>query len=119
MPLKEQPPVQSSVSRVATRASNANKHPGTEAHNVLRVQRRRDPEVIIAEKEMKLMAKEAKERAKLAQAERKDNVQRRAQEYRGRQEAAFEAGEVTARRQQVQGTFATVCYSYSQLTIAY
>jgi hypothetical protein len=53
MPPKKQTTIESGGTRVTTRASNANKHPGTEAKKTLQVQNRRDPEVIKADKEKK------------------------------------------------------------------
>ena len=49
MPPKTKPTtVESGGTRITTRASNANKHPGTEAKMTLQVQHRRDPDVIKA-----------------------------------------------------------------------
>lgn len=96
MPPKKQPPSQATVrvesggSRVSTQASNANKHPGTEAKKTLQVQTRRDPEVIQAEKDKKKAAKEAKEEARRAEAAQREQAQRNLEVYRAHQASSLE-----------------------------
>jgi hypothetical protein len=94
MPPKKPPPTQATVesggSRVSTRASNANKHPGIEAKKTLQVQNRRDPEVIQADKDKKKAAKEAKEEARRAEAAQREQAQQNLEEYRARQASSLE-----------------------------
>lgn len=90
MPQKTQPTVESGGTRVTTRASNANKHPGTEAKKALQVQNRRDPEVIQADKEKKKATKEAKEEVRRAEAAQRELAQRNLEECRARQAASLE-----------------------------
>lgn len=85
MPPKKQPTVESGGSRVTTRASNVNKHPGTEAKKTLQVQVRRDPEVIQADKDKKKAAKEAKEEARQLEAAQKEVAQQNLDAYRAHQ----------------------------------
>jgi hypothetical protein len=85
MPPKKPPTVESGGSRVTTRASNANKHPGTDAKKALQVQTRRDPEVIQADKDKKIAAKEAKEVARQSEAAQKEIAQRNLEAYRTHQ----------------------------------
>lgn len=89
-PAKNKPTVESGAgenagSRVTTRPSNANKHPGTEAKMTLQARRRRDPEVIKAEKERKKEAKEAKEEARQMEAAQKETAQQNLENYRAHQ----------------------------------
>lgn len=98
MPPENMPPsktkptgiVESGESRVTTRATNANKHPGTEAKKALQVQHRRDPEVIKADKERKKEAKEAKEDARRAEAAQREIAEQNLELYRARQAASLE-----------------------------
>ena len=48
---RKEPPPESGNSRVTTRSTNANKHPGTEAVDALRIKIRRNPKAVQAEKE--------------------------------------------------------------------
>jgi hypothetical protein len=87
MPSSKEPPTESGNSRVTTRAANANRHPGAEAVDALRVNIRRDPQVIQAEKLKKQAAKEAKERSQQAEIARKEAAQKDLEEFRARQAA--------------------------------
>ena len=70
MPPKTKPTtVESGGTCITTQASNANKHPGTEAKMTLQVQHRRDPDVIKAEKEKK-KRKQRKQRKKCVKKRR-------------------------------------------------
>jgi hypothetical protein len=86
--------VESGGSRITTRASNVNKHPGTEAKMALQVQHRRAPDVIKAEKDKKRATKEAKEEARQAEAAQKEVAQRNLEAYRAHQ-AALERDDAT------------------------
>jgi len=85
MPTRKEPPAEGDDSRVTTRATNANKHPGTEAANVLRVNKRRDPQVVQAEKEKKQAAKEVREREQRAEVAKKEAAQKDLEEFRAQQ----------------------------------
>lgn len=87
---KTQPTIESGGTRVTTRASNANKHPGTDAKKTLQVQSRRDPKVIEAEKEEKRAAKDAREKARQAEASQRETAQRNLDDCRARQAANLE-----------------------------
>jgi hypothetical protein len=91
--------------RISTRASNANKHPGTEAKKVLQVNSRRDPEVVKAEKEKKKAAKLAKEEAQQEEITLRENAQRNLELYRARQAAILEREENSFPHQQPKGEF--------------
>lgn len=93
MPTQKDPSAEGDDSRVrvTTRATNANKHPGTEAVNALRVQTRRDPQVIQAEKEKKRAVKEAKEKEQRAEAAKKEAAQKDLEEFRARQATNIKA----------------------------
>jgi hypothetical protein len=97
----EDPPVESDNHRVTTRATNVNKHPGTEAVNALRVQTRRDPQVVQAEKEMKRAVKEAKEREQQEGVAKKEAAQKDLEEFRARQVSQIKAD--AAPRQKIKG----------------
>lgn len=105
MPPKKQPTDESGgpPSRVATRASNANKHPGTEAKKTLQVQSRRDPEVIKADKERKKAAKEAKEEARQAENSQREIAERNLEVSRARQAAILEHEDNMFPQQQPKG----------------
>jgi hypothetical protein len=98
MPPPKEPPAKSGV---ATRAANANKHPGIEASNALAVRTRRAPEVIQAEKDKKQANKEAKVQKQHEEAARKEIAKDKLDEYRARQAAILEDDE--APRQQTKG----------------
>jgi hypothetical protein len=103
MPPKKKPTDQNGGTRVTTRASNANKHPGTEAKKTLQVHNRREPEVIQAEKEQKKAAKEAKEEARQAEASQREVAQRNLEECRARQAASLEhEDEIFSKRVEVE-----------------
>jgi hypothetical protein len=85
MPPKKLPTVESGGSRVTTRASNVDKHPGTEAKKTLQVVNRRAPEVIQADKDKKKAAKEAKEEARQSEAAQREIAQQNLEAYRARQ----------------------------------
>jgi hypothetical protein len=89
-----------SGTRVTTRASNANKHPGTEAKKALQVRDRRDPEVIQADKEKKRAAKEAKEEAQQAEAAQRKIAQQNLEVCRARQAASLENEDETPSHEQ-------------------
>lgn len=73
--------------RVKTRSTNVNKHPGKEAQDVLRVSKpRRDPEVIRKENDAKKAKKEAKTREKEEEKIRKEALDVELEQYRARQE---------------------------------
>jgi hypothetical protein len=93
MPPKKQPTIESGGTRVTTRASNVNKHPGTDAKKTLQVQSRRDPNVVQAEKEQKRAAKDAKENARQAEDSQREMAQRNLEERRARQAAHLEQEE--------------------------
>ena len=96
MPPKTKPTtVESGGTRITTRASNANKHPGTEAKMTLQVQHRRDPDVIKAEKEKKKEAKKAKEEARQEEAAQREVAQQNLETYRARQVASLERDDAT------------------------
>ena len=101
MPTCKETPAESGDSRVATRAANANKHPGTEAVDALRVKTRCDPQVIQAEKEKKKVAKEVKERAQQAEVTRKEAAQKDLDEFQAQQATNLKVD--TAPRQQSKG----------------
>jgi len=103
MPPKKQPIVESGGSRVTTRATNANKHPGTEAKKTLQVQNRRDPEVVKADKEKKRAAKEAKEEARQVEAAQRQDAQQNLDEFRARQAAGLEHDDEAFPQQQAKG----------------
>lgn len=90
MPPKKLPTVESGGSRVTTRASNANKHPGTDAKKTLQVQNRRDPKVIQADKEKKIAAKEAKEAARQSEVAQREIAERKLETYRAHQALQYE-----------------------------
>lgn len=85
-PPKKQPPttVERGDSGITTRASNANKHPGTEAQKVL--QNRRSPEEIQADKDMKKAKKEARQ----AEADQRESAQKHLEARRALQAARLE-----------------------------
>ena len=91
---------ESGGSRVTTRASNANKHPGTEAKLALQVLHRRDPEVIQAEKDKKKEVSEAKKEARQREAAQKETAQRNLEDYRAQQAASLEHDNATFPQQQ-------------------
>jgi hypothetical protein len=97
---REEPPAKSADSRVTTRSTNANRHPGTEAVDALRVKTRRDPKVIQAEKEKKQAAREEKERQQQVENTRKETSQKNLDEFRVRQleEAQTEKTETSRSR---------------------
>jgi hypothetical protein len=97
-----EPPAKTGNSRVATRAANANKHPGIEASKALAVRNRRAPEVIQAEKDRKQANKEAKEQKQQEETARKETAKNKLDEYRARQAAILKDDE--APRQQAKGT---------------
>jgi len=101
MPPKNQP---TGDMRVATRASNTNKHPGAEAKKALQVKHRREPEVIQAEKERKRAAKEAKEEAQQAEALQREIAQQNLEECRARQAASLEEDETSLDKVEQQAT---------------
>lgn len=113
---RKQPSVQSDSNRVTTRTANANKHPGIEAQNALRVQNRRDPKVVQAEKEKKKADKEAKERARQEEAARKEVTQRNLEEYRARQAADLKKKDEVGPRQRAKGT-CRCCFNCSEFSI--
>ena len=82
--------VESGGSRVTTRATNVNKHPGTDAKKTLQVHQCRDLEVIRAEKEMKKEAKEAKEESCKIEVAQREVAQQKLEEYRAQQAASIE-----------------------------
>ena len=93
MPPKTKPTtVESGGTRITTRASNANKHPGTESKMTLQVQHRRDPDVIKAEKEKKKGSKESKRQEEAAQRE---VTQQNLETYRACQVASLERDDAT------------------------
>jgi hypothetical protein len=100
MPPKK-PTVESGGTRVTTRASNVDKHPGTEAKKTLQAQR--DPEVIQAEKEKKRLAKEAKVEAQRVEAAQKEIAQQNLEECRARQATSLEHEEETFSQQRTKG----------------
>lgn len=103
MPPKKQPTQptdESGGTRVTTRASNANKHPGTEAKKTLQVHSRRDPEVIQADKEKKKAAKNAKDEARQAEIAQRETAKRNLEASRARQAATIEQEDNTFPRQQ-------------------
>jgi phage protein D len=117
MPPKKQPTIESGGSRVTTRASNANKHPGTEAKKTLQVQNRRDPEVVKADKEKKKAAKEAKEEARLADAAQKEIAQQNLEACRARQAANLEHDDETFPQQLEQAKGESTLSSILSLTL--
>ena len=98
---QKEPSVESSDGWVTTRATNANKHPGTEAVNALRVKTRRDPQVIQVEKEKKKAAKETKEREQQAEVANKEAAQKDLEEFRAQQATNLKVD--AAPRQQAKG----------------
>ena len=87
--------------RVQTRSTNANKHPGMEAQAVLRVGKpRRAPEVIQQEKDEKRSKKEAKSREKVEEKVRQEALERELEEYRAQQEVDIEKEGATIPRHQ-------------------
>lgn len=101
MPPKPKPATSTVESaRVTTRASNVNKHPGTDAKKTLQVQQRRDPDVIRVEKEKKKELKEAKEAARQAEVAKREVAQQNLEEYRAQQAASIEHDDATYPQQQ-------------------
>lgn len=82
---RKEPPVESGDSRVTTRPTNANKHPGMEAVAALRVRTRRDPQVVQTEKEKKQATKETKEKEQRAEVAKKEAAQKDLEEFRAQQ----------------------------------
>ena len=106
MPPKKQPTIESGGTRVSTRSTNANKHPGTEAKETLRVQR--DPEIIRAEKERRKAAKDAKEEARHADAAQREVAQKNLDEWRARQAASLEDDNETFPERQTKSKYSFV-----------
>ena len=95
---RKEPPPESGNSRVTTRSTNANKHPGTEAVDTLRVKIRRDPKAVQAEKEKKRVAKEVKERDQQAEMAKRKAAEKDLEEFRA-QQATNIKDDATARHQ--------------------
>ena len=95
---RKEPPPESGNSRVTTRSTNANKHPGTEAVDALRVKIRRDPKVVQAEKEKKQAAKEVKEKDQQAEMAKRKAAEKDLEDFRA-QQAANIKDDATARHQ--------------------
>lgn len=108
MPPKKKPTVKSGSTGVTTRASNVNKHPGTEAKKTLQVQTRREPDVVQAEKETKRLAKEAKEEARRAEAAQKEVALQNLEECRTRQAASLEEEEESFSQQLTKSEFTSL-----------
>jgi hypothetical protein len=85
MPTHEEPAAETGDRRVTTRSTNANKHPGTEAVNALRVKVRREPQVVQAEKEKKQAAKEMKEKVHRAEVSKREAAQRDLENFQAEQ----------------------------------
>ena len=100
---KEPPPPESGNSRVATRSTNANKHPGTEAVDALRVKSRRDPKAVQAEKEKKQAAKEVKERDQQAEMAKRKAAEKDLEVYRAQQATNIKGRDDAAARHQTKG----------------
>ena len=104
MPPKKLPTTnESGDTRVVTRASNANKHPGIAAKNTLQVQTRRDPEEIKADKERKKAAKAAKEEAHQAEIAQREMAKQNLEASRARQAATLEEEDNMFPQQQSKG----------------
>lgn len=91
--------------RVQTRSTNVNKHPGSEAQAVLRVSKpRRAPEVVQQEKDQKIAKKEAKSREKLEEKVRQEALDTELEHYRAQQEVDMEKESATIPRHQSRST---------------
>jgi hypothetical protein len=100
--------------RVQTRRTNIDKHPGIEAQAVLRVSKpRRAPEVIQQEKDQQRAKKEAKVREKLEEKIRQEALDRELEEYRAQQEADMEKESATFPRHQSKSTSHSSCRASS------
>jgi hypothetical protein len=92
--------------RVQTRSTNVNRHPGSEAQEVLRTRKpRRAPEVIQREKDEQKAKKEAKSREKLEEKARQEALEHELEQYRAQQEVDIAMADATFPRHQSRGTW--------------
>lgn len=87
--------------RVQTRRTNVDKHPGTEAQAALRVCKpRRAPEVIQQEKDDHRSKREAKSRERQEEKVRQEALEQELEHYRAQQEVEIEKEDATIPRHQ-------------------